>query len=112
MDEESARWVRLALEELITNAMVHGHEGDPCLHIQILVWHDDADLWHIRIDDHGDGFDETSIPDPDDPESLLLERGRGIRIASHGVRQLKYYRGGRSVLVTVDMNASLEESTS
>ena len=32
----------------------------------------------IRVEDEGEGFDPTEIPDPTDPENLLRPSGRGI----------------------------------
>ena len=108
--EDTLHWLRLALEELVTNAIIHGHEGDPDLMLLIQVWQDSAAagaLWHIRIDDQGEGFSAQSVPDPDDPASLLLERGRGIRLAGHGVSALRYYRGGSSAVISLDISDQL-----
>ena len=102
-------WLRLALEELITNAVIHGHEGDPDLLMTIRVWQDQQQLWYIRIDDQGDGFAPSAVPDPEDPESLLLERGRGIRLASHGVSGLRYFRGGRAAVIILNIDELLAE---
>jgi anti-sigma regulatory factor (Ser/Thr protein kinase) len=86
-------WLNLCLDEVVVNAMLHGNEGDPRIPIAVSIY-DLGERWVIRVDDHGDGFDHTDIPDPDHPESLFLEHGRGILIMNEWLDQLHYYRDG------------------
>lgn len=86
-------WLYLCLDEIIVNAMLHGNEGDPRLEIDITI-RADKTRWIITVADHGDGFEEKNIPDQEDPEALLLEHGRGIRIMQEWLDELTYYRGG------------------
>ncbi len=48
----------------------------------------------VTVADQGEGFSESAIPDPAQPESLMLEHGRGIRIMQEWLDELTYYRGG------------------
>jgi anti-sigma regulatory factor (Ser/Thr protein kinase) len=50
--------------------------------------------WTFRISDRGTGFRPDQVPDPNDPDSLLLEHGRGIRIMLDWLDELTYYHGG------------------
>lgn len=95
-DERS--WLVLCLDEAITNAMLHGNEGDPRLPIEVVVA-DDGRRWHVGVSDQGEGFTPAAIPDPDDPASLLLEHGRGIRLMRAWLNSLTYWRGGATVVL-------------
>lgn len=96
-DERS--WLVLCLDEAITNAMLHGNEGDPRLPVEVVVA-DDGRRWHVGISDQGEGFKAASVPDPDDPASLLLEHGRGIRLMRAWLNALTYWRGGATVVMS------------
>ncbi len=90
---EDRDWLVLCLDEAVVNAMLHGNEGDPTLPIRVCVWADAA-RWTVMIADQGGGFDPASIPDQENPEALLLEHGRGVRIMASWLDDLTYYRGG------------------
>jgi serine/threonine-protein kinase RsbW len=96
---EDRSWLVLCLDEAVTNAMLHGNEGDPRLEIEVAVAVD-ARRWHVAISDHGEGFSMESVPDPDDPESLLLEHGRGIRLMRAWLSSLTYWRHGATVVMS------------
>ena len=42
----------------------------------------------------GAGFSAASVPDHEQPQSLMLEHGRGIRIMQEWLDELLYYRNG------------------
>lgn len=91
--EDDRAWLYLCFDEVVVNAMLHGNEGDPRLEVTITV-RADPTRWVFTIADQGDGFSETAIPDENQPESLMLEHGRGIRIMQEWLDDLTYYRGG------------------
>lgn len=94
VNEDERTWIYLCLDEALVNAMLHGHEGDPRLEVEIAVHVDDR-RWIITVADQGDGFEAGSVPDHEQPESLMLEHGRGIRIMQEWLDELLYYRDGR-----------------
>jgi serine/threonine-protein kinase RsbW len=56
----------------------------------------------IRIDDEGEGFDPSRIPDPTVPENLLRPSGRGIFYMQQFMNRVQFSRssgGGTSVLM-------------
>jgi anti-sigma regulatory factor (Ser/Thr protein kinase) len=83
----------------VVNAMVHGNEGDPGLTIDLRVAVDDQ-RWSVTVADRGSGFTADQVPDVSDPESLLLEHGRGIRLLGEWLDELTYYRGGSVAYLT------------
>jgi len=91
--DEDQHWLQLCLDEVVVNAMLHGNEGDPDLDMVISLYQD-GDRWVLMVADQGEGFTQQSLPDIDDPQSLLLEHGRGIRIMSEWLDGLAYYRHG------------------
>lgn len=91
--EDDRAWLYLCFDEVVVNAMLHGNEGDPRLEVTLTVRADDH-RWVVTVADQGEGFSESAIPDPAQPESLMLEHGRGIRIMQEWLDDLSYYRGG------------------
>lgn len=96
--EEDRSWLVLCLDEAVTNAMLHGNEGDPRLAVDVAVA-DDGRRWQVAVSDQGPGFPPSAVPDPDDPASLLLEHGRGIRLMKSWLNSLTYWRGGATVVM-------------
>jgi len=98
INEDERQWLVLVLDEAVVNAMLHGNEGDPRLDIHVRLA-TQPDGWSLQIDDQGHGFSADAIPNIDDPESLLLEHGRGIRLMREWLDSLTYHRGGASILM-------------
>jgi anti-sigma regulatory factor (Ser/Thr protein kinase) len=95
--EEEQTKIRLVLDELLVNAMEHGHrwEAPRRVHVQLLA---DGDRWAVRIEDSGRGFDPSKIPDPTSPDAILSDRGRGVLLILSLMDRVRYYDGGRGVL--------------
>jgi len=89
----------VALEEAISNAMIHGNKLDPEKQIHVIVSGND-EQFSIMIEDAGDGFTASDVPDPDDPETLFLEHGRGIMLMNHYMDDVRYSGGGTGLLMT------------
>jgi anti-sigma regulatory factor (Ser/Thr protein kinase) len=97
--EDDRPWLALCLDEALVNAMLHGNEGDPALTVTVAAFAGET-AWTVVIGDQGGGFAPAQIPDADDPEALLREHGRGIRIMREWLDELAYYRGGATVLMS------------
>jgi serine/threonine-protein kinase RsbW len=95
---EDRSWLALCLDEAVTNAMLHGNEGDPRLAVDVTVALD-ATRWWMALSDQGQGFTPESVPDPEDPASLLLEHGRGIRLMRSWLESLTYWRNGATIVL-------------
>ena len=92
-------WLQLCLDEVVVNAMLHGNQGDPDLKVEISLYQD-GDHWLLIVSDEGEGFSLAELPDLEDPQSLLLEHGRGIRIMNEWLDRLAYYRHGASAVLS------------
>lgn len=90
---DDPHWLRLCLDEAMVNAIVHGNEADPGAQVRAAVGRR-GDCWVACIEDQGPGFAPCQVPDPEDPDSLLLEHGRGIRLMLEWLDELAFYRGG------------------
>lgn len=75
--EKAIFGVRLALAEAISNAVRHGHRGDPTLPVRVRH-HTDARRVLLEVEDQGPGFDPAAVPDPTAPENLERPCGRGL----------------------------------
>jgi len=102
-DSEEAR-ARLCLDEALVNAMMHGSHYDAAKNVTVAAYVDPKQ-WTIRIDDDGDGFRDEDLPDPEAPENLLEESGRGVHLMRSILSEVSYWRGGRT-LVMVQRKAS------
>lgn len=96
VEEVDEMTVRLCLDEAIINAMRHGNGLDETKFVEIDLFADDRE-WAIRIHDEGEGFEPGDVPDVNDPESLLLEGGRGILLITEFMDEVFYYDGGRGL---------------
>lgn len=89
--------VRLALEEALMNAVVHGCKEEPGATVQCCVACDQERGILIIVRDPGPGFDPTSVPSPIVGRNLLAERGRGIFLINQMVDQVCFERGGTEI---------------
>ena len=88
---------RLVVDELITNAIVHGNERQEEKHVSIVL-DIDAERLELQIQDEGNGFDFSTIPDPRDPENLVKSSGRGILLCKMYMDRLDYNEKGNQVI--------------
>jgi serine/threonine-protein kinase RsbW len=77
LDEDARFHVTMAVHEAAINAVLHGNDYSPSLHIDVSMENTGSDLVFV-IADQGHGFDPNSLPDPSAPENLLRGTGRGI----------------------------------
>jgi serine/threonine-protein kinase RsbW len=89
----------IALDEAFVNAVKHGNRHDTQKLVRIT-----ADLStkeaRFTIEDEGDGFDVTGIPDPRDPENLFKTSGRGVLLIYNIMDEVEYNdRGNRLTMV-------------
>ena len=103
LDHKSAYRLRLAVDELATNTIVHGYD-DVGLSGQLDLWAeiDDKHLT-IFLEDCGGPYNPIEAPPPDALDVPLAERpigGLGIYLAKLAVDDLRYERLNDRNLVT------------
>lgn len=94
--------VRLAMEEAISNAFRHGHQGlDPRLTITVSY-----DIGPQRIElsvkDQGPGFKPEAVPDPTLDENLERPSGRGLMLMKAYMTSITYSAKGNEVRLVYD----------
>lgn len=97
-DENNALRARLCFDEALVNAIRHGNGYDPAKQVTVTVSATRA-KWNILVEDQGNGFRESDVPDPDDPASRLMEGGRGILILRSFLSRSTHFRGGSALLM-------------
>ncbi len=77
LSEDERFGIGMAIREALVNAVLHGNEYDPALHVDFTMENTGSSLIFI-VADQGKGLDPASLPDPLAPENLLRGSGRGI----------------------------------
>lgn len=92
LDETTSHRIGLAVRECVANAIKHGNRENPDKRVEI-----DCTLAEnqviVRIEDEGDGFDPTDLPDPLKAENLLKPSGRGIFFMNQFMDEIHYTFG-------------------
>ncbi|MEJ5285737.1 MAG: Serine-protein kinase RsbW [Candidatus Kapaibacterium sp.] len=69
--------ILIATTEALINAIQHGNKFDPNKQVTLKIT-GNKELVQVVVQDEGEGFDPSTIPDPRSPDNILKERGRGI----------------------------------
>jgi len=84
------------LNEVTTNAIIHGNKSDP-EKIVIINAEVDAKKAVWTVTDEGDGFDYVLLADPTSPENLENLTGRGVFIVKQLADQCVFNAKGNEV---------------
>ncbi len=90
--------ISTALAEALSNALMHGNEGDRNKSISVAYTATEQEFW-ARVQDEGGGFDPQSVADPTLPENLLRTHGRGMRMMEHFMSEVKVIQPGNCVVL-------------
>jgi serine/threonine-protein kinase RsbW len=85
-DEEDLHRIGIAVRETLVNAVVHGNRYSTRKKVHFSVSHTveqfpgepPKDCLAVVIEDEGEGFQKTEVPDPLAEENLLRHSGRGL----------------------------------
>jgi serine/threonine-protein kinase RsbW len=91
----------VAVHEVVANAIIHGNQFD-CHKKVVVTIQRTFEQFEVSVWDQGKGFDLQSLPDPRDPDALLLPYGRGIYLARAFMDEL-YVQAGPANGTTVTM---------
>jgi len=96
ISEDTFANMMTCLNEVATNAIVHGNKLDPQKKVII-----NAEVEGRRstwtVTDEGDGFDYANLADPTAPENLENLAGRGVFIVKHLADQVVFNAKGNEV---------------
>jgi serine/threonine-protein kinase RsbW len=91
LDEDERFRVTMAVHEAAINAVLHGNDYNPKLHIDVSMENTGTQLVFV-IADQGQGFDPDHLPDPSAPENLLRGTGRGIFLIRSLMDEVRFRR--------------------
>lgn len=91
--------IQLIFEEAFMNAIRHGNDRDPSKKVEIAVCLNQQNIL-FDIQDEGEGFDPSAVPDPTDPENLEKPSGRGLLMMRHYTNDaVTFNRTGNKVMM-------------
>lgn len=89
----------IALDEAFVNAVKHGNKFDAQKLVKITAEVSTKEA-KFTIEDEGEGFNISEIPDPTDPENLFKTSGRGVMFIHNIMDEVKYNeRGNRLEMI-------------
>ncbi|MBD3243090.1 MAG: hypothetical protein GF331_21040, partial [Chitinivibrionales bacterium] len=94
--DTAIRKMKIALAELLVNALEHGNRKDPAKRV-VIGYTADANRVKVSVMDEGDGFNPSLIPDPTLEGNVIKDRGRGLFLARHFVDKVQFNAKGNRV---------------
>lgn len=91
--------IMISVTECISNAIIHGNQGDKNKWVHLELNMEDDQLKFI-IEDEGEGFDLQALQDPTAPENLENPGGRGIFLIRHLSDEVKFENGGKRTVLS------------
>ena len=89
----------ISLTEAVNNAINHGNKNNP--EKKIIVCYKKTKLAALfSVEDEGDGFDYTNIPDPTAPENLGKLNWRGVFLMKNLADAITFLDNGRKIELT------------
>jgi len=95
--EAALKDLRVALDEAIANAVIHGNANQSQKKIKIRCFLYPEGPIEIRIRDEGSGFNAAELPDPTRLENLLNPHGRGIFLIRNHMDKVSFNRKGNEI---------------
>lgn len=93
--------IGVAVHEVVANAIIHGNHLDRQKRVVVTILRT-VEQFEVSVWDQGKGFDLQSLPDPRNPNALLLSYGRGVYLARAFMDEL-YVQAGPANGTTVTM---------
>jgi serine/threonine-protein kinase RsbW len=104
-DHDEQYWIVTALREAIANAVRHGNRERPDRKVRVDYTIEGRTVT-IRVEDEGEGFDLSQVPDPTQEENLLRPNGRGIFYMQQFMNRVEFSRapeGGTTVVMVKEL---------
>jgi serine/threonine-protein kinase RsbW len=95
--------ILIAVTEAVNNAIQHGNKFDPAKNIQISFKSNKKQISFV-VQDEGNGFDYTQIPDPTAPENIEKPHGRGIFLMNSLADKVEFEDAGKTVQLYFNLN--------
>ncbi|HEX2868869.1 MAG TPA: ATP-binding protein [Ignavibacteriales bacterium] len=89
VDKTQMNNLLLAVNEAISNAMIHGNKASVDKKVKLKVEIGSGSL-KVFIQDEGKGFKPDEVPDPTQPENIFRDSGRGLYIMKSCMDEVSY----------------------
>ena len=91
--------IMISVTECISNAIIHGNlnNENKMVHLELRM---QPNLLECSIEDEGNGFDYTNLPDPTDPENIEKLGGRGIFLMRNLSDEVKFEEKGKKTILS------------
>ena len=104
-DDDSQFCIRLALDEAIINAIIHGNRNDGQKEIYITARFNESAVC-ITVRDEGEGFDQAKLFDPREEPYLHQPHGRGIFLIREFTKEVQFNQKGNEITFTIARHVS------
>ena len=95
--------IMISITESVNNAIIHGNSSNKSKNVKITLILDEG-MIKFKIEDEGEGFDFSSLPDPTAPENLEKPGGRGIFLMKNLADEVAFLNDGRVVELSFYMS--------
>jgi serine/threonine-protein kinase RsbW len=106
MTESIYSSVWIALNEAISNAIIHGNKCDAKKKVELSIEFKWNNCICFTITDEGEGFDHEDMPDPTDPQNIEKPYGRGVYLIRKLADLTIFTNKGSRVFLYFDLNKS------
>lgn len=109
-NDKSAFRVRLALDELLANIVMHGQPGPDPVEVRVRLWIEPPRVV-CEVSDTGPAFDPLSAPEPD-VDATLEDRpigGLGLHLVRSMIPELSYRRANNRNIVRLSLPLASDE---
>jgi serine/threonine-protein kinase RsbW len=93
--------VLISVHEAVSNAIQHGNKRNPDKKVKITS-SIEGNCLIISVEDEGNGFDYSSLPDPTEEENLEKPYGRGIFLIANLTNKYEFLDNGRKIVMRFD----------
>ena len=95
--KETEDEIEIAVLEALANAVIHGNGENPAKRVHLSCRCSMDGEVSIVVRDEGEGFDSRAVPDPTEPEGLLLTHGRGLHLMRTLMDEVSFEENGTVV---------------
>jgi serine/threonine-protein kinase RsbW len=89
--------IEIAISEALANAVIHGNHENAEKNVDVTCRCSLDGEVLIIVRDHGTGFESSAVPDPTEPERLLLTSGRGLHLMTALMDEVSFEENGTVV---------------
>jgi serine/threonine-protein kinase RsbW len=93
----------LCVSEGVSNAIIHGNKNKLEKEVSLMFEFDGKEAVVI-IEDEGEGFNFSKLPNPTMNENLKKEKGRGLYIIRTLAKEVEFFKKGRILKIKFDLS--------